>query len=95
MSEEKIHKRKTKVGTVISNKMQKTVTVTVERLVLHPEFKKYYRRRSKFKAHDEKGQCQVGDQVQIIETKPLSKTKRWAVQKILKKATGVEQISVG
>jgi len=84
------HKRKTKVGTVVSNKMQKTVTVSVDRLVLHPTFKKYYKRRSTFKAHDEKGQCKVGDQVEIIETRPLSKTKRWAVQTILKKAEGGE-----
>jgi len=92
---EKEHKRKTKIGIVVSNKMTKTVTVTVERLVMHPEFKKYYRRRSKFKAHDEKGQCKVGDQVEIIETRPLSKTKRWTVKAILKKASGVEQISAG
>lgn len=83
---EQVNPRKKKVGTVVSNKMQKTVTVLVERLVLHPDFKKYYRRRSKFKAHDEKGQCQIGDQVEIIETKPLSKTKRWAVKAIVKKA---------
>lgn len=87
---EQIHKRKTKVGTVLSNKMAKTVTVTVDRLVLHPTFKKYFKRRSTFKAHDEKGQCQVGDQVEIIETRPLSKTKRWAVRAILKKAAGLE-----
>ncbi len=87
---EQTHKRKTKVGTVVSNKMQKTVTVSVDRLVLHPTFKKYYKRRSTFKAHDEKGQCKVGDQVEIIETRPLSKTKRWAVQTILKKAEGAE-----
>ncbi|MFO1462678.1 MAG: 30S ribosomal protein S17 [bacterium] len=87
---EQTHKRKTKVGTVVSNKMQKTVTVSVDRLVLHPTFKKYYKRRSTFKAHDEKGQCKVGDQVEIIETRPLSKTKRWAVRAILKKAEGGE-----
>ena len=84
------HKRKTKVGTVLSNKMAKTVTVRVDRLVLHPTFKKYFKRRSTFKAHDEKGQCKVGDQVEIIETRPLSKTKRWAVRAILKKAEGLE-----
>jgi len=83
---EKEHKRKTKVGIVVSNKMQKTVTVQVERLVMHPEFKKYYRRRNKFKAHDENNQCKIGDEVEIIETRPLSRTKRWGVQKILKKA---------
>ena len=85
---QKATKRKTKVGTVVSNKMQKTVTVSVDRLVMHPDYKKYYKRRSTFKAHDEKGQCQVGDQVEIIESRPLSKTKRWAVRSILKKAAG-------
>jgi len=87
---EKTHKRKKKVGIVISNKMQKTVTVSVDRLVMHPTFKKYYKRRSTFKAHDEKGQCGIGDQVEIIETRPLSKTKRWAVRSILKKAEAGE-----
>lgn len=80
------HFRKTKVGTVVSDKMTKTVTVQVERLVLHPTFQKYYRRRKKFKAHDEKEQCGVGDVVEIIETRPMSKTKRWAVRKIIQKA---------
>ncbi len=79
-------KRKTKVGIVIGNKMNKTVTVEVARLVLHPEFKKYYRRRSRFKAHDEGNRCNVGDEVEIIESRPLSKTKRWVVQKIVKKS---------
>ncbi len=81
--EKELHKRKTKVGTVVSDKMKKTVTVEVERLVLHPVFKKYHKRRKKFKAHDEKDQCRVGDVVEIVETRPLSKTKRWAVQKVV------------
>lgn len=89
--EAQTHKRKSKIGTVVSNKMDKTVTVTVERLVLHPVFKKYHKRRSKFKAHDEKNQCQIGDQVEIIESRPLSKTKRWSVQSIVKKATLVAE----
>ena len=91
--EAQIHNRKTKIGTVISNKMQKTVTVTVERLVQHPEYKKYYKRRSKFQAHDEKGKCQVSDLVEIIETRPLSKTKRWMVKKILQAGTNLEGIA--
>ncbi len=86
--------RKLKVGTVVSDKMQKTVTVLVERLVMHPEFKKYYRRRTKFKAHDEKQECHVGDIVEIIETRPLSKTKRWSVKSIVKKSEGVETANV-
>lgn len=89
---EREHKRKTKVGVVVSNKMEKTVTVQVERLVMHAEFKKYYKRRNKFKAHDEKNQCQVGDEVEIIETRPLSRTKRWGVQRIIKKAIQAEDI---
>jgi small subunit ribosomal protein S17 len=79
--------RKSKVGTVVSNKMTKTVTVVVERLVLNPVFKKYHKKRSKFKAHDEKQQCGIGDVVEIVETRPLSKTKRWTVRKVVEKAT--------
>lgn len=85
---EKKHFRKTKIGVVVSDKMDKTVTVQVERVVLHPMVHKYYKRRNKFKAHDERGQCKVGDLVEIIESRPISKTKRWAVQKILQKAAG-------
>ncbi len=87
---EKTSNKRTKVGTVVSNKMQKTVVVTVERMVRHPMFKKYYRRRSRFKAHDEKNQCKVGDQVEIVESRPLSKNKRWSVRSILKKAEQAE-----
>jgi small subunit ribosomal protein S17 len=79
------HNRKTKVGTVVSNKMDKTVTVVVDRLVLHPVFKKYHKRRTKFMAHDEKNRCNLGDVVEIIETRPLSKRKRWTVQTVVKK----------
>lgn len=73
-------------GTVISNKMDKTVVVQVERLVKHPLYKKYIRRRNKFKAHDKDNVCQIGDRVTIIETRPLSKTKRWSVSQIVEKA---------
>ncbi len=79
-------KRKTEVGTVISDKMDKTVVVRVERLVQHPKYKKYIKRYTKYKAHDEKNECRVGDKVLIIETRPLSKTKRWRVMQILEKA---------
>jgi small subunit ribosomal protein S17 len=82
----KEHFRKTKIGIVVSDKMTKTVTVEVERLVQHPTFKKYYKRRKTFKAHDEKEQCGMGDVVEIIESRPISKTKRWAVTKIIQKA---------
>lgn len=73
-------------GTVISNKMDKSVVVQVERLVRHSLYKKYIRRRTKFTAHDKDNACQIGDRVTIIETRPLSKTKRWRVSKIVEKA---------
>jgi len=82
------HTRKTKIGTVVSAKMNKTVTIAVERLVLNPVFKKHHKRRNKFKAHDEKNRCSMGDLVEIIECRPLSKTKRWAVKQIINKAVG-------
>lgn len=78
--------RKTFVGQVVSDKMQKTVVVVVERLVRHPRYGKMVKRRSKFKAHDEGNQCRVGDVVSIMETRPLSKDKRWRVVEVLKKA---------
>ncbi len=73
-------------GVVVSNKMDKTVVVMVERLVKHPRVGKYIRQRTKFMAHDEKNDCHIGDLVRIIETRPLSKHKRWRVLKILKGA---------
>jgi len=78
--------RKERTGVVLSNKMDKTVVVVVERLVKHPKYKKYLRARKKYKAHDENNACGVGDQVEIIETRPVSKEKRWAVKSILKKS---------
>ena len=77
--------RKTQVGVVVSDKMDKTVVVQVERLVKHPKYKKYIRKRRKFKAHDEKNECKIGDRVLIWETKPLSKDKRWRVKEILER----------
>ena len=74
------------VGTVLSNKMDKTVTVRVERLVSHPVYKKYVRRRTKFAAHDANNACGIGDRVVITESRPLSKSKRWRVSSILEKA---------
>lgn len=79
-------KRKTLVGVVTSDKMDKTVIVSVNRLVLHPVYKKYIRKRKKVKAHDEKNQCHIGDKVLLMETRPLSKEKRWRVKEILEKA---------
>ena len=83
MSTTKTSKRKLK-GIVVSDKMQKTVVVKVTRLKFHPKYKKYYRVSKKFKAHDEKNQCRVGDKVIIEETRPLSKEKRWKVVAIIK-----------
>lgn len=74
------------VGTVLSNKMDKTVTVRVERTVIHPIYKKYIRRRTKFAAHDEKNTCSIGDRVLISESRPISKLKRWRVSQIIEKA---------
>ncbi|OGP55299.1 MAG: 30S ribosomal protein S17 [Deltaproteobacteria bacterium RBG_13_52_11b] len=79
-------KRKTLVGVVSSDKMDKTVVVAVNRLVLHPVYKKYIRKKKKVKAHDERNACHVGDKVLLIETRPLSKEKRWRVKEILERA---------
>lgn len=79
-------RRKVLEGVVLSNKMDKTVTVQVERIEQHPVYKKFVRRRKRYHAHDERNQCTVGDKVEIIETRPLSATKRWAVRTIVEKA---------
>ena len=73
-------------GTVVSNKMDKTVVVLTERLVKHKFYKKYIRRRSKFAAHDKDNSCSIGDKVLITESRPLSRSKRWRVIKIIEKA---------
>lgn len=78
--------RKTLTGVVSSDKMDKTVVVMVNRLVLHPVYKKYIRKRTKVKAHDEKNECHVGDKVLLIETRPISKLKRWRVKEIIERA---------
>jgi len=79
-------KAKTREGVVVSDQMDKTVVVVVERLVQHPKYKKYRKRRNKVKAHDETNRCAVGDRVLIAETRPLSRDKRWNVRAILEKA---------
>ena len=78
--------RRQVIGTIVSNKMDKTVVVQVERLVKHPSYKKYIRQRNNFKAHDTENACQIGDRVMITESRPLSKTKRWRVSHIIEKA---------
>ncbi len=77
--------RKNLIGTVVSNRMDKSVLVLVEWLTKHRIYKKYIRKRAKFMAHDPKNICQVGDRVKIIESKPISKRKRWHVIEIVKK----------
>lgn len=84
--EEQKSRRKTRVGTVMSNAMDKTVVVLVERLINHPKYRKFIRRRNKFKAHDAQNTCQVGDKVLIEESRPLSRSKRWVVVQVLEKA---------
>ena len=78
--------RKTNVGKVVSNKMDKTIVVAIEDSVKHPLYKKIIKRTVKFKAHDEQNACGVGDKVEIMETRPLSKDKRWRVTAIITKA---------
>ncbi len=78
--------RLTKVGRVVSDKMDKTVVVSVDYVRRHPIYRKTIRRTSRFKAHDEQNQCRVGDLVMIEETRPLSKTKRWIVRQVLERA---------
>jgi small subunit ribosomal protein S17 len=84
MAEGKV-KRREWVGRVLSNKMNKTVVVAVERSVIHPVYRKVLRRMTKFKAHDEQNVCQVGDQVRLVETRPISKDKHWRVVEVLSK----------
>ena len=79
--------RKIRQGVVVGDKMDKTVTVQVERLVRHPRYKKFIRQRKKYKVHDPSNECGVGDVVSISETRPLSRDKRWRVRRFLKSAT--------
>ena len=79
-------KKRQVVGIVVSDKMDKTVTVLVERLVKHRLYQKYVRRRTKFAAHDEGNACKIGDMVMITESRPLSRSKKWRVAKIVEKA---------
>lgn len=78
--------RKTRVGRVVSNKMQKTIVVAIEDNVKHPLYKKVIKRTVKFKAHDEENVCGIGDKVEIMETRPLSKDKNWRLVRIIEKA---------
>jgi len=78
--------RKTRIGVVSSNKMNKTITVAVERKVKHPIYGKFLKKTTSFHAHDEKNECNVGDIVKIMESRPLSKTKRWRLVEVVEKA---------
>jgi small subunit ribosomal protein S17 len=78
--------RKERTGTVVSNKMNKSITVRVDRKVKHPVYGKFQRKSKKFVAHDEKNECGIGDTVKIMETRPLSKLKRWRLVEVLEKA---------
>ncbi len=77
-------KRKELIGTVVSDKMEKTIVVKVERLVKHPLYKKTIKKFKKYKAHDEENKAKIGDKVKIVETRPLSKEKRWRLVEVLK-----------
>ena len=77
--------RKIRIGVVSSNKMDKTVTIAVERKVKHPMYGKFVNKATKFHAHDEKNECSIGDLVKIMETRPLSKTKRWRLVEVIEK----------
>jgi len=87
--------RKERAGVVISDRMQKTVVVSVERTVMHPKYKKYLRRRTKVKAHDESNTCRIGDRVVIVESRPLSRDKRWRVSRVLERSRTAEAESLG
>lgn len=78
--------RKTRIGKVVSNKMDKSIVVAVEKRVIHPLYKKFYKRTTKFMAHDEKNECKIGDTVKIMETRPISLKKRWRLVEVIEKA---------
>ncbi len=82
--------RKSKVGVVLSHKMNKTMIVAVERLALDPTYKKYRKKVKRFKVHDEKNECRMGDRVKIVETAPVSKEKRWRLVTVVSRAAAVE-----
>ena len=89
------HQRKTLVGTVMSNKMRKTITVRVERLVRHPKYQRVMKQSTTFKAHDEANSAAIGDLVKMMETRPLSKDKRWRLVEILQRASQAPPVPGG
>lgn len=86
MEQESRNLRKTRVGVVSSDKMEKTITVSVERKIKHPLYAKFIKKNKKYTAHDDKNDCGIGDTVKIMETRPLSKNKRWRLVEIIEKA---------
>jgi small subunit ribosomal protein S17 len=88
MTDRGLNKQRT--GVVVSDRMEKTAVVSVERTVMDPKYKKILRRRTRVKAHDESNQCHVGDRVLIVECRPLSRDKRWRVSKVLERSQAVE-----
>jgi small subunit ribosomal protein S17 len=86
MADETRGRRKVRIGTVVSNKMDKTIVVAIEKRVKHKLYGKFIKRTVKFKAHDENNECQIGDRVKIMETRPLSKEKRWRLVEIIERA---------
>ncbi len=78
--------RKTRLGVVIKNKMEKGVIVSIERKVAHPLYRKYFKKTTKLMVHDEKNECNVGDKIKIMETRPISKNKKWRLVEIVEKA---------
>lgn len=89
-----LQKRKIVVGTVVSDKMQKTIVVKVDRRVRHPLYKKYVVRSNRFKAHDETNQAKIGDLVALLESRPLSREKRWVLQSIIRRAGQVLEANI-
>lgn len=87
---EERNSRKVRKGTVVSNKMDKTIVVRAESMKKHPKYHKFIKQSTKFKAHDENNECLIGDIVEIIETRPLSKDKCWRLNKIIERPVGIE-----
>ena len=91
---ENVQKRKvTKTGVVTSDKMDKSVVIQVERIIMHKMYKRYIKRSAKFMAHDEENTCRIGDMVEIVESRPLSSRKRWRVKRVVRRAVGRYQAS--
>jgi small subunit ribosomal protein S17 len=95
MAEGMERRKAVRTGVVTSNKMDKSVVVRVDRMIKHKMYKRYLRRSAKFMAHDEGNQCQIGDTVEIIESRPLSLRKRWRVMRVVRKAEGGDLTALG